>query len=87
MIAVPYGARTRILPLPDDILARAIQRSLKRNVILPTYEEMAHPGKVLVLNQFDEFGNAVRHYVCTGQAIQETFAHTKKQGQGSPPCS
>jgi cysteine synthase A len=29
------------------------------------------PEEVVVLNQFDEFGNAIWHYVCTGQAIEE----------------
>ena len=29
------------------------------------------PEEVVVLNQFDEFGNAIWHYVCTGKAMEE----------------
>ncbi len=29
--------------------------------------------EVVILNQFDEFGNAVWHYVCTGRAMEEVF--------------
>jgi cysteine synthase A len=29
------------------------------------------PEEIVVLNQFEEFGNAVWHYVCTGKAIEE----------------
>ncbi len=29
--------------------------------------------EIVVLNQFDEFGNAIWHYVCTGQAMHEVF--------------
>ena len=29
--------------------------------------------EIVVLNQFAEFGNAIWHYVCTGQAMEEVF--------------
>jgi cysteine synthase len=29
------------------------------------------PDEIVVLNQFSEFGNALWHYVCTGQAMEE----------------
>jgi len=32
-----------------------------------------HPETIVIFNQFEEFGNAVWHYVCTGQAIEEVF--------------
>lgn len=45
-----------------------------------SYELQAeHPKEIVVLNQFEEFGNAVWHYVCTGQAIEE-IVETEKQG-------
>lgn len=31
------------------------------------------PDEVVILNQFEEFGNAVWHYVCTGRAMEEVF--------------
>ena len=33
----------------------------------------ARPDEVVILNQFDEIGNAIWHYVCTGQAIEEVY--------------
>ena len=39
------------------------------------------PEEVVVLNQFDEFGNAVWHYVCTGQAIEEIVKAEKEVEQ------
>ncbi len=32
-----------------------------------------HPETIVIFNQFEEFGNAVWHYVCTGQAIEDVF--------------
>jgi len=39
------------------------------------------PDEIVVLNQFDEIGNAIWHYVCTGQAIEEVFEKKKQEGQ------
>ena len=36
---------------------------------------------IVVLNQFDEIGNAIWHYVCTGSAMEEVFNKEKKPGQ------
>jgi cysteine synthase len=36
---------------------------------------------VVVLNQFEEFGNAVWHYACTGPAMEEVFDRVKTGGQ------
>ena len=41
----------------------------------------ARPDEVVVLNQFDEIGNPLWHYVVTGQAIEEVYAKEKKKGQ------
>lgn len=41
----------------------------------------ARPDEVVILNQFDEIGNAIWHYVCTGQAIEETFHKERKDKQ------
>ena len=39
------------------------------------------PEEIVVLNQFEEFGNAVWHYVCTGQAIEEAYESEKDDDQ------
>jgi cysteine synthase len=39
------------------------------------------PDGVVILNQFDEFGNAIWHYVCTGQAIEEIMKREKREDQ------
>jgi cysteine synthase A len=39
------------------------------------------PEEVVILNQFDEIGNAIWHYVCTGQAIEEVYKKKKAKGQ------
>jgi len=38
------------------------------------------PDEIVVLNQFDEIGNAIWHYVCTGRAMEEVF---QKERQGT----
>lgn len=38
------------------------------------------PDEIVVLNQFDEIGNAIWHYVCTGRAMEEVF-HKERKGQ------
>ncbi len=35
------------------------------------------PDEIVVLNQFDEIGNAVWHYACTGPAMEDVFLHVK----------
>ena len=35
--------------------------------------------EIVVLNQFAEFGNAVWHYVCTGQAMEEVFQSERNE--------
>lgn len=39
------------------------------------------PEGIVVLNQFDEFGNAVWHYACTGPAIEEVYQEVKSGDQ------
>jgi cysteine synthase len=38
------------------------------------------PDEIVILNQFEEFGNAVWHYTCTGRAMQEVFLREKGDG-------
>ncbi len=38
------------------------------------------PDEIMVLNQFEEIGNAIWHYVCTGRAMEEIF-NSEKAGQ------
>ena len=37
--------------------------------------------EIVVLNQFEEFGNAVWHYACTGPAMAEVFDQVRGEGQ------
>jgi cysteine synthase len=37
--------------------------------------------EIVVLNQFEDFGNAVWHYACTGPAMEEVFNQVKTEGQ------
>ena len=39
------------------------------------------PDEVVILNQFEEMGNSIWHYVCTGQAIEEIYYKEKKESQ------
>lgn len=39
------------------------------------------PEEIVILNQFEEIGNAIWHYVCTGQAIEEVFNQERKDKQ------
>ena len=36
------------------------------------------PDEIVVLNQFDQIGNAIWHYVCTGRAMEEVYNKEKK---------
>ena len=40
----------------------------------------ARPDEIVVLNQFDEIGNAIWHYVCTGRAMEEVFEAEREEG-------
>jgi len=39
------------------------------------------PDEIVVLNQFDQIGNAIWHYVCTGRAMEEVYLKEKKGSQ------
>jgi len=39
-----------------------------------------YPEEIVVLNQFEEFGNPTWHYAVTGPAMEEVFEKEKKQG-------
>lgn len=40
-----------------------------------------YPEKIVVLNQFEEFGNPVWHYAVTGPAMEEVFFQNKRKGE------
>jgi len=40
----------------------------------------ARPDEVVILNQFDEIGNAVWHYACTGRAMEEVYHREARPG-------
>ncbi|MGD2295830.1 MAG: pyridoxal-phosphate dependent enzyme, partial [Candidatus Aminicenantes bacterium] len=47
-----------------------------------TYElKKKRPKEIVVLNQFEEFGNAVWHYVCSGRAIEEVYLQIRSHNQ------
>lgn len=39
-----------------------------------------YPEEIVVLNQFEEFGNPVWHYAVTGPAMEEVFLRNRKEG-------
>lgn len=40
-----------------------------------------NPEGIVILNQFEEFGNPIWHYVCTGRAIEEVIGKEKNPDQ------
>ena len=40
-----------------------------------------NPEEIVILNQFEEIGNAIWHYVCTGQAIEEVVEMQRQEQQ------
>ena len=44
------------------------------------------PDEIVVLNQFEEFGNAMWHYACTGHAMEEVFLQQAAEGQRLAAC-
>jgi Cysteine synthase len=45
------------------------------------------PEEVVILNQFDEFGNAIWHYAVTGPAIEEVYHKEKEKISVLQHCS
>jgi cysteine synthase A len=61
-----------------EIYATPGSESNVKEVYDKTFElKREKPHEIVVLNQFDEIGNAIWHYVCTGQAIEEVYASEK----------
>lgn len=47
-----------------------------------TYELKAERGdEIVILNQFEEIGNAIWHYAVTGKAMEEVFENVREGGQ------
>ncbi len=42
--------------------------------------KMKRPDEIVVLNQFDQIGNAIWHYVCTGRAMEEIY-YSERRGK------
>jgi len=40
--------------------------------------KMKRPDEIVVLNQFDQIGNAIWHYVCTGRAMEEIYYQERR---------
>ncbi len=59
------GAEVYTTPGSESNVKEVYEKSfeLKRN----------NPDEIMIFNQFEEFGNAVWHYICTGLAIEEVF--------------
>lgn len=66
---------TEIVPTPGS-------ESNVKEVFDKSYDlKRSDPEGIVVLNQFDEFGNAVWHYACTGPAIEEVYQEIKSGDQ------
>lgn len=64
-----------------EVYATPGSESNVKEVYDKTFElKRERPDEIVVLNQFDEIGNAIWHYVCTGQAIEEVY-ETEKVGE------
>jgi cysteine synthase len=65
-----------------EIHATSGSESNVKEVYDKTFElKRERPDEIVVLNQFDEIGNAIWHYVCTGQAIEEVYRSKKDNDQ------
>lgn len=65
-----------------EIYATPGSESNVKEVFDKTFElKNERPDEIVVLNQFEEFGNAVWHYVCTGQAIEEVYTQVRTGNQ------
>lgn len=65
-----------------EIHATPGSESNVKEVYDKTFElKRERPDEIVVLNQFDEIGNAIWHYVCTGQAIEEVYESKKEENQ------
>lgn len=64
-----------------EIFATQGSESNVKEIYDKTKELKAQRGEeIVVLNQFEEIGNAIWHYVCTGRAMEEVF-QKEKTGQ------
>lgn len=64
-----------------EVFATPGSESNVKEVYDKTFElKRERPEEIVVLNQFDEIGNAIWHYVCTGRAIEEVY-ETEKRGE------
>jgi len=65
-----------------EVFATPGTESNVREVYEKCFELKRERGdEVVILNQFDEFGNAIWHYVCTGQAFEEVYNRERKGRQ------
>jgi cysteine synthase A len=65
-----------------EIHATPGSESNVKEVYDKTFElKRERPDEIVVLNQFDEIGNAIWHYVCTGKAIEEVYESEKADNQ------
>jgi cysteine synthase len=65
-----------------EIHATPGSESNVKEVYDKTFElKRERPDEIVVLNQFDEIGNAIWHYVCTGRAIEEVYESEKESEQ------
>jgi cysteine synthase A len=65
----------------SEIFATPGSESNVKEIYDKTKQLRAERGdEIVVLNQFEEFGNAVWHYVCTGRAMEEVFGQVREEG-------
>ena len=65
-----------------EIHATPGSESNVKEVYDKSYElKRERPDEIVILNQFEEIGNAIWHYVCTGQAIEEVYTKERESQQ------
>jgi cysteine synthase len=65
-----------------EIHATPGSESNVKEVYDKTFElKRERPDEIVIMNQFEEIGNAIWHYVCTGQAMEEVYESEKKDHQ------
>jgi len=65
-----------------EIHATPGSESNVKEVYDKTFElKRERPDEIVIMNQFEEIGNAIWHYVCTGQAIEEVYESEKTENQ------
>jgi len=83
---LPEGMSTERFEWLEKIGAEVYRTPGSESNVKEVYEKSfklkrEDPDGVVILNQFEEFGNAIWHYICTGKAIEEVIEAVKQEDQ------